>query len=63
MVYEGELLNDVVEVPPDDGTDKTYHRWGQNVDGIKEILRRISKDGDVICDPMCGGGSTVVAAL
>ena len=26
-------------------------------------MRRLTKDGDVICDFMCGGGSAVVAAL
>lgn len=62
--YEGKIVYDYIEAPPDpDGADKTYHRWGQSVEGVKEILRRLTKDGDVICDFMCGGGSTVVAAL
>ena len=61
--YEGKIVYDFVEAPPDDGTDKDFHTWGQSVDGVKEILRRISKDGDTVCDIMCGGGSTVVAAL
>lgn len=62
--YEGKIVYDYIEAPPDpDGADKTYHRWGQSVEGVKEILRRLTKDGDVICDIMCGGGATVVAAL
>lgn len=61
--YEGGIVYDYVEAPPDDGTDKEHHVWGQSVAGVKEILRRLTKDGDVICDLMCGGGSTVVAAL
>ncbi|WP_164906100.1 DNA methyltransferase [Gudongella oleilytica] len=62
--YEGKMVYDLIEAPPDpDGTDKTYHKWGQSVEGVKELLRRLTKDGDVICDIMCGGGSTVVAAL
>jgi DNA modification methylase len=61
--YEGGIVYDFVEAPPDDGTDKSFHTWGQSVGGVKEILRRLSKDGDVVCDPMCGGGSTVVASL
>lgn len=62
--YEGGIVYDYVEAPPDpDGTDKEYHVWGQSVEGVKEILRRLSKEGDVVCDFMCGGGSTVVAAL
>ncbi|MDE4541247.1 hypothetical protein JJQ93_00920 [Thermoanaerobacterium sp. R66] len=27
-ICEGELVYDVIEAPPDDGTDITYHRWG-----------------------------------
>lgn len=62
--YEGKIVYDLIEAPPDpDGTDKSYYKWGQSVEGVKELLRRLTKDGDVICDIMCGGGATVVAAL
>jgi DNA modification methylase len=62
--YEGKIVYDLIEAPADpEGTDKTYHKWGQSVEGVKELLRRLTKDGDVICDIMCGGGSAVVAAL
>lgn len=62
--YDGGIVYDLIEAPPDpDGTDKTYHKWGQSVEGVKELLRRLSKEGDTVCDIMCGCGSTVVAAL
>lgn len=62
--YEGKIVYDLIEAPPDpDGTDKSFHPWGQSVKGVKEILCRLTDEGDVICDMMCGGGSTVVAAL
>jgi DNA modification methylase len=62
--YEGKIVYDLIEAPADpEGTDKSFHVWGQSVEGVKEILRRITKDGDVVCDPMCGGGSAIVAAL
>jgi 16S rRNA G966 N2-methylase RsmD len=62
--YEGKIVYDLIEAPADpEGTDKSFHVWGQSVEGVKEILRRITKDGDVVCDPMCGGGATIVAAL
>jgi hypothetical protein len=62
--YEGKIVYDLIEAPADpEGTDKSFHPWGQSVDGVKEILRRLSKDGDTVCDIMCGGGSAVVAAL
>ena len=62
--YKGTIVYDLIEAPPDPkGTDKTHHHWGQSVEGIKEVLRRLSKDGDTILDAMTGGGSTVVATL
>lgn len=61
--YGGSIAYDLIEAPADDGADKEHHVWGQSVEGVKEILRRISKDGDVVCDFMCGGGSTVVATI
>lgn len=62
--YEGKMVYDVIQAPPDpEGTDKSFHYWGQSVEGVKEILRRLTEEGDVVCDFMCGGGSTVVAAL
>jgi 16S rRNA G966 N2-methylase RsmD len=61
--YDGPIVCDLIEAPADDGTDKTFHVWGQNTQSVKEILRRISREGDVVCDFMCGSGSTAVAAL
>jgi DNA modification methylase len=62
--YEGKIVYDLIEAPADpEGTDKSFHVWGQSVEGVKEVLRRLSNEGDVVCDFMCGGGSTVVAAL
>lgn len=60
--YDGKIVYDYIEAPADD-SDKTLHRYGQSVEGVKEILRRLSKDGDTILDCCSGGGSTVVAAL
>lgn len=62
--YDGRIVYDLIDAPPDpEGTDKSFHYWGQSVEGVKEILRRLTEEGDVVCDFMCGGGSTVVAAL
>lgn len=62
--YTGKIVYDLIEAPPDpEGADKNHHHWGQSVEGVKEILHRLSKDGDTVCDIMCGGGSTAVAAL
>lgn len=62
--YTGKIVYDLIEVPPDpERTDKNWHFWGQSTQGIMEVLRRLSKDGDTVCDIACGGGSTVIAAL
>lgn len=62
--YKGTIVYDLIEAPPDpERTDKTPHHWGQSVEGVKEVLRRVSKDGNTICDVMCGGGSTAIATL
>jgi 16S rRNA G966 N2-methylase RsmD len=61
--YEGKIVYDLIEVPPDpENADKIPHIWGQSIQGVQEVLRRLSTGG-VVCDVMCGGGSTVVAAL
>jgi len=43
--------------------DKAYHRWGQTVAGVRELVERFSEPGDTILDPFVGGGSTAIAAL
>ena len=46
--YGGKIVYDYIEAPADD-SDKTLHRYGQSVDGVKELLRRLSKEGDTVC--------------
>lgn len=60
--YTGPIQYDLIFSPPDDA-DKEPHPWGQSVEGIKCILSKWSTENDCICDFMCGGGSTVRAAL
>jgi hypothetical protein len=43
--------------------DKNHHEWGQSVQGMRAIVERFSKPGDVVCDPFCGAGTTGVAAF
>jgi DNA modification methylase len=60
--YTGPIQYDLIYAPPDEA-DKTPHHWGQSIEGVKSILSKWSSKGDTICDFMCGGGSTVRAAL
>jgi DNA modification methylase len=39
------------------------HKWGKNLNVIKEIIDGISVEGELILDPMMGGGTTGVASI
>lgn len=43
------------------GEDKHYHHWGQDVDSHRYYIDCFSADGDLILDPMVGGGTTAIA--
>lgn len=45
---------------PEDGD---LHKWQQEVSPFQKLIRVLTKPGDVIADPMCGSGTTGVAAL
>ncbi len=44
------------------GADKRYHHWGQDVGSARYFIDCFSKKGDLILDPMVGGGTTLIAA-
>lgn len=43
------------------GVDKRWHYWGQSVDSHRYYIDCLSKPGDLVLDPMGGGGTTAVA--
>ncbi|MDA1054227.1 MAG: DNA methyltransferase [Planctomycetota bacterium] len=53
---------DVVRSAVNDN-DKDWHEWGQSVSGMASLIERITEPGDFIVDPMCGAGTTGVAAI
>lgn len=59
--YDGSWLGDVVKSDVNDN-DKTHHYWGQSESGMRDLLRRVSKEGELVCDPFLGGGTTAVVA-
>ena len=59
--YTGEFFRDRVEYKPPEKTNE-YHKWGQALEGITELLNKFAFPGDVICDPFLGAGSTALAA-
>ena len=59
--YTGYWLGSDVMTSP--ANDKTFHKWGQSVGGMNDIVERLTKPNDVILDPFLGGGTTGIAAL
>jgi len=58
--YTGKIFGDVFK---SNGNDKDYHKWGQSVSGMYDIISKICLPGQSILDPFCGAGTTGVAAI
>lgn len=42
------------------GDDKQHHHWGQNENGIAQLLEAFTQPGELVVDPFLGGGTTAV---
>lgn len=40
-----------------DGADKTYHEWGQPIGYVLKDIELLTREGSIILDPFCGGGT------
>ena len=58
--YKGKIFSDVFK---SDANDKDFHKWGQSVSGMYDIISKVCLPGQSILDPFCGAGTTGVAAL
>jgi len=45
------------------GADKKYHEWQQSMEPAEYYIEYLSEPGELVVDPMCGSGTTCVAAL
>ena len=43
------------------GRDKKYHDWGQDESEAEYVINRLTRAGDLIVDPFCGGGAIPAA--
>ncbi len=57
-----EWIGDVCKSSVNDN-DKRFHDWGQSESGIADLVERLTKPGQLICDPFLGGGTTAIVSL
>jgi site-specific DNA-methyltransferase (adenine-specific) len=61
-VYTGDLYSDLIAADP--GVKERDHPWEQPQDVIDALVARLApRTGLTICDPMCGTGTTGIAAI
>ena len=58
--YTGKIFGDVFK---SEANDKDFHKWGQSVSGMIDIVQKLTIPGQSILDPFCGAGTTGIAAL
>ena len=59
----GEALEWFGDVAISKANDKRFHDWGQSESGMADLVERLTKPGQLICDPFLGGGTTAVVSL
>lgn len=59
-IYTGKIFGDVFK---SDGNEKDFHKWGQSISGMMDIVSKLALPGQLILDPFCGAGTTGIAAL
>lgn len=59
--YAGDWLGDVTRSDVNDN-DKQHHHWGQSESGMADLIERLTKPGQLVCDPFLGGGTTALIA-
>lgn len=59
----GESVEWMGDVCNSKENDKRFHEWGQSESGMADLIERISKPGQLICDPFLGGGTTALVSL
>lgn len=59
----GDSISWFGDVARSDTNDKRFHDWGQSESGMADLIQRLTKPGDLVCDPFLGGGTTAVVAL
>jgi hypothetical protein len=51
---------DVIDPGPIMESNKGFHRWEQSEQGMRKLVERLTRPGDLVCDPFLGGGTTAL---
>ena len=62
-LVKGEPDPWVTDVVHSDRNDKRFHDWGQSETGVADLVSKFTRIGDVILDPLMGGGTTGAVAV
>lgn len=57
-----EWFGDVAASKANDN-DKRFHGWGQSESGFADLVERLTKPGQLVCDPFMGAGTTAAVCL
>lgn len=57
-----EWFGDVARSDVNDN-DKRHHHWGQSESGMADLIKRLTRAGQRVCDPFMGAATTGVAAI
>lgn len=57
-----DWVGDVVTSKVNDN-DKRFHNWGQSESGMADLVERLTKPGQLVCDPFGGAFTTGLVAL
>lgn len=57
-----EWFGDVAASKVNDN-DKRFHGWGQSESGMSDLISRLTKPGQLVCDPFGGAFTTAVVSL
>lgn len=59
---DGKQLRDVWRFPVCQGKERTKHPTQKPLEIFKRLVEMASNEGDIILDPFCGSGTTLIAA-
>ena len=58
--YKSNPIEDFIPDFSEDNILKPYHKWQKNLAPYEYIIRILTNEGDLILDPFCGSGTTLL---